>query len=125
MDNVIRGHWGDNGGPGNTGGEPPGGDDVGIRVAKLESDVEYIKRDVSELAHAMKVVQGDLSVLKTQSAVLIERTEHVQNHMVTKGQLSTYALIGLFTVAGSALGTAWWIVQQYLAPILAKLPPAL
>ncbi len=104
-----------------SGGNPPGGNGVEARVAKLESDVEYIKRDVSEIAHCIKVIQGDVNVMKTQSAVLLERTETIKSNMVTKGQLAMYASAALLAM----LGGAWWIVQQYLAPILvelAKLP---
>ncbi|WP_178084350.1 hypothetical protein [Pseudomonas sp. F(2018)] len=114
---------GDNGGGGDhTGGhEPPGGNGVEARVAKLESDVEYIKRDVGEIAHSIKVIQGDVGVLKTQSAVLIERTDTIKSDMVTKAQLAMYAAGTLVAIVA---GT-WWIVQQYLAPILvglSKLP---
>lgn len=87
------------------------------RVAKLESDVEYIKRDVGEITHLMKVIQGDVNVMKTQSAVLIERTDTIKANMVTKGQLSIYALLTVLAICGGA----WWMVQQYLAPILAGL----
>lgn len=121
--NVVllrTGGKGDNtGGSGNTGGgNPPGGDTVEARVARLESDIEYIKRDVSELAHSAKVIQGDVSVLKTQSAVLLERTAHLEKNMVTQAQLATYAAVVLVTVVGGA----WWVIQQYLAPLIAALP---
>lgn len=94
------------------------------RVARLESDVEYIKRDVEEIKGAVKLTQGDVNVLKTQSAVLLERTANIEKGMaglVTKGQLAFYAATALIAI----MGGAWWVVQQYLAPILAgmaKLP---
>jgi len=126
MGEIVEVHaWGparqnsDNGsGGGHTGGhEPPGGSGVEARVAKLESDVEYIKRDISDISHLIKMIQGDVNVLKTQSAVLVERTEAIKSDMVTKGQLALYAAATLTAI----LGGVWWIVQQYLSPILAGL----
>jgi len=108
-------------GGGNTGGRPPGGNGVEARVAKLESDIEYIKRDVADLVLTTKLIQGDVNVLKTQSAVLMERTAGIEKNMITKGQLAVYAFLALITVGAGAIGGTIWIVQQYLAPILASL----
>lgn len=91
------------------------------RVAKLESDIEYIKRDVADLVLTTKLIQGDVNVLKTQSAVLMERTAGIEKNMITKGQLAVYAFLALITVGAGAIGGTIWIVQQYLAPILASL----
>lgn len=81
------------------------------RVAKLEGHFEYMRRDISELKSDVKAISSDLVALKIQVA-------HLDKHMVTKAQLASYALLTLLPV----LGGGWWIVQQYLAPILKALP---
>lgn len=81
-------------------GNPPGGDGLDTRIINLERDMTDVK----------------VSVGKVET-----RLETIQSTMVTKGQLAVYALLGLIAVGGGG----WWIVQQYLAPILAaigKLP---
>ncbi|WP_201752549.1 hypothetical protein [Pseudomonas knackmussii] len=92
----------DNGGStGNTGdGSPPGGGDLDTRIINLERDMTDVK----------------VAIGKVET-----RLESIQSNMVTKGQLAVYALLGLMAVGGGG----WWVVQQYLAPILAaigKLP---
>jgi hypothetical protein len=42
-----------------------GGDDMLVRVAKLESDVEYIKRDIAEIKSDIKSVDSRLSEIET------------------------------------------------------------
>lgn len=107
-------------GPGgdHTGGEPPGGDQMEARVAKLESHVEYMRRDISELRSDVKSIAADIVTLKLSSSGADAKLDNIDKHMVTKGQLSVYALLTILPV----LGGGWWIVQQYLAPILKALP---
>lgn len=45
------------------------------------------------------------------------RLENIERNMVTKGQLAVYALLGLMAMVGAG----WWVVQQYLAPILSEI----
>lgn len=81
-------------------GDPPGGDGLDTRIINLERDMTDVK----------------VAIGKVET-----RLENIQSTMVTKGQLAVYALLGLVAVGGGG----WWIVQQYLAPILAaigKLP---
>lgn len=99
MSNVVSGRWGDKSGAGgHTGsGNPPGGDGVDTRIINLERDMTDVK----------------VSLGKVET-----RLEHIQASMMTKGQMAVYAFLSLLAV----LGGGWWIVQQYLAPILAALP---
>ncbi|MGI8465580.1 hypothetical protein [Pectobacterium punjabense] len=53
-----------------------GGDGMLERVAKLESDVEYIKRDVSDIKGDLKSAKTDISAIKQDLAVLKERSEN-------------------------------------------------
>ncbi|KPF77506.1 hypothetical protein IP88_05990 [alpha proteobacterium AAP81b] len=56
------------------GGDGTSGD-MEVRVARLESDVEYIKRDVGDLKLDMRVVRSDVSGLKVDVARLDERVK--------------------------------------------------
>lgn len=62
-----------------------GGDGMLERVAKLESDVEYIKRDVADIKGDLKSVKTDVSAIKQDLAVLKERSEN----FATKADLQT------------------------------------
>lgn len=90
------------------------------RVARLESDVEYIKRDIGELKASVNTLSEGVGTLNTQMATLLERTESIKQSMVTKAQLAIYAVATLITIVGAG----WWLVQQYLSPILMRLPAA-
>ncbi|GLO03332.1 hypothetical protein PPUJ13061_32300 [Pseudomonas putida] len=111
-------------GKGNTDGSrtPPGGGDMEARVAKLESHIEYMRRDIAELKTDAKGIGSDVSELKISAKSAEITLGHVDSHMVTKGKLALWALIGLATVVGSAIGVTWWLAQQYLGPILKSLP---
>ncbi|EJY6040560.1 TPA: hypothetical protein NI581_005469 [Pseudomonas aeruginosa] len=77
-------------------GLPPGGDGVDTRIINLERDMTDVK----------------VAIGKVET-----RLENIERNMVTKGQLAVYALLGLMTMVGAG----WWVVQQYLAPILAAI----
>lgn len=95
-----------------------GGGELEARVAQLESHVEYMRRDISDLRSDVKAIAADIVALKVASSAADGKLEKIDSHMVTKAQLSMYAVIALLAVAGSG----WWVVQQYLAPILKALP---
>lgn len=46
------------------GGGDGGGDEMQARVAKLESDVEYIKRDIAEVKSDIKSIDSRLSAIE-------------------------------------------------------------
>lgn len=88
-----RGGSGHNGGSGSSGGD--GVDDT--RIINLEHDMTDVK-----------VALGKVET----------RLSHIEQTMLTKGQTAVYALL-----AGIAVfGAGWWVVQQYLAPLVAALP---
>lgn len=81
----------------NGGGDPPGGDGLDTRIINLE-------RDMTDAKVALAKVET--------------RLENIERTMLTKGQTAAYALI-----AGMAVfGAGWWVVQQYLAPLVANIP---
>lgn len=95
---VPRGA-GDNGGSGrNTGGGgSSGGGEMDGRIRALESGMTDVK-----------VALGKIET----------RLDFIERNMVTKGQLAIYALLTVLSIAAGG----WWIVQQYLAPILRAVP---
>jgi len=105
-------------GGGDHNGGSGGGSDLEARVAKLESHVEYMRRDIADLRSDVKALGADTAELKTSARATEIKLDHMSAHMVTRGQLSLWALIGLATVVGSAIAATWWIAQQYLGPIL-------
>lgn len=79
------------------GGTPPGGDNVDTRIINLERDLTDVK----------------VSLGKVET-----RLENIEKTMLTKGQTAIYTLLaGIAVFSGG-----WWIVQQYLAPLIAALP---
>ncbi|MGJ8517972.1 hypothetical protein LMG33810_002331 [Carnimonas sp. LMG 33810] len=48
--------------------------------------------------------------------------KHIKTNMVTKGQVAGWALVGLLSLLGSVVGGLWWVIQQYLAPMLHAMP---
>lgn len=64
MNNVTRGHFGKGRSPVDSSNTPTGGDgggnDMVERVARLESDVEYIKRDVAEIKNDIKALRQEI-----------------------------------------------------------------
>ncbi|WP_141057460.1 hypothetical protein [Stenotrophomonas rhizophila] len=91
-----------------------GGNDGGMeaRLAKLESDVDYIKRDVGEMRQALVKAADEASAARAHLATIKERLDH----MPTK--LNMWAAVATIVLpVGAAL---WWVVQQYLGPLLSK-----
>lgn len=76
------------------------GDDGGnmeSRVARLEENVTDIKVSVGKIE---------------------TRLDYIEKNMFTKGMAAAYALVGIIAV----FSAGWWVVQQYLSPILHALP---
>ena len=85
----------------NTGATTPasGGDggDMNTRITNLERDMTEVK----------------VSLGKVET-----RLGHIDENMLTKGRAAVLALsAGIAIFAGG-----WWIVQQYLAPLVANIP---
>lgn len=85
------------GGSRDGGGTPPGGGDMDARIRALENGMTDVK-----------VSMGKIET----------RLDHIEKHMVTKGQMAIWALLGIFTLVASTVSGVWWMVQQYLGPIL-------
>lgn len=70
MTNVISGKWGDNRSRQDHTGGNGGGSDLEARVARLETHVEYIRRDLDEMSADLKEVHTDLTSIKRRMAYL-------------------------------------------------------
>jgi hypothetical protein len=71
------------------------GDGMEARVAKLESDVEYIKRDVAEIKGDVCSVREASVKIDREVGVLIERVSHLPK----KGFIVTVVLTTLAVIA--------------------------
>lgn len=112
-------------GGGHTGGNGTsngGGGDLEARVARLESHVEYMRRDISDLKTDVKAIANDVVDIKIFAKTADLKLDTIDKNMVTKGKIAFWALVGMATVVGSAVGAAWWLAQQYLGPLLKALP---
>ncbi|GGY87844.1 hypothetical protein [Shewanella fodinae] len=74
-----------------------GGGNMESRVARLEENVTDIKVSVGKIE---------------------TRLDYIEKNMFTKGMAAAYALVAVIAV----FSAGWWIVQQYLSPILHALP---
>ena len=95
-----------------TGGGGPHDGGMEARVAALEISLQYVQRDVAEVRTGMTALQASASTLGSDVAVIKERLTHIPT------KLGMWAAVGL--VVASVGGGLWWIVQQYLGPILVK-----
>ena len=59
QDNTSKGSWTGVESRRNNGREPPGGDEMEARVAKLETHVEYIRRDLDALKEDVREFRGE------------------------------------------------------------------
>ncbi|WP_110599777.1 hypothetical protein [Salinicola lusitanus] len=77
--------------------------DIERRVGNLESDVSEIKVTLARIESRFDVIDAKLDTFVTWKSAFIGLT------VIT---------LGLLGVIGTVVGAAWWMVQQYLAPIL-------
>lgn len=76
-----------------------GGGDLEARVAKLESDVEYIKHDIAEIKTDIKDTRKDITSIKTDLSELKGSHTHVVRLMyLILGSIVT-GVIGLLFAA--------------------------
>lgn len=97
-------------------GDGGGGGNMEARVAKLESDVGYIRRDVDEL-------KGDVKLMSQNMTIALERLESIKESLSKKpssdavdkkiSDAKLTVLLGVPTII--AIGTAIYkAIQHYL-----------
>ena len=63
-------------------------------------------------------LERDMTEVKVSLAKVETRLGHIESNMLTKGYAAVLALgIGIVL-----FGAGWWVVQQYLAPLVINLP---
>jgi hypothetical protein len=90
--------------------QPIGGgsnDGMEARVARLEADVEHIKRDIGDIKTDMRSL-GHVGDIRVDLGVLRERV----SHLPTKGYIGWFVVIGLAALA--ALVTVAPALQKFL-----------
>ncbi|WP_340617462.1 hypothetical protein [Xenorhabdus entomophaga] len=78
-----------------TGGNGGGGD-MEARVAKLESDIAYIKTTMNDMKSDLKTVTGDVSAMNTKIAV-------IESNYATKADVTSSANKIILWVAGAVI----------------------
>ncbi|OUS52948.1 hypothetical protein BM607_003170 [Shewanella sp. SACH] len=63
-------------------------------------------------------LEDNVTDIKVSVGKIETRLDHIEKNMFTKGMAAGYALVAIIAV----FGAGWWIVQQYLSPILKALP---
>ncbi|HXP00576.1 MAG TPA: hypothetical protein VN813_08730 [Luteibacter sp.] len=74
------------------------------------------RTEVGEIGARVAVIEDRMERLATKAALAV--FEERMSHTATK----TWVLGGVITILAGLLGAVWWIVQQYLAPLLRALP---
>lgn len=70
----------------------------------------------------IRALESGMTDVKVSLGKIETRLDHIEKNMVTKGQIALWALVCLLAAGGSTVGGIWWMVQQYLSPILKALP---
>lgn len=71
-----------------------------------------------EMDGRIRALESGMTDVKVALGKIETRLDFIERNMVTKGHLAIYALLTVLSVAAGG----WWIVQQYLAPILRAIP---
>ncbi|MCT8506171.1 hypothetical protein [Chromohalobacter moromii] len=85
-------------------------DDLYARVSQLEQDVTEVKVSLAR-------IEGRFDSLDSKISNLDTRFDNVVTWKSAFAGLSVLTL-GLLGVIGTVIGVAWWMVQQYLGPLL-------
>ncbi|MBO2578161.1 hypothetical protein [Shewanella algae] len=67
-------------------------------------------------------LEDNVTDIKVSAGKIETRLDNIEKNMLTKGMAAIYALTSLLAVASALAGSTWWIVQQYLGPILKSMP---
>ena len=86
--------------------------DMDARLAKIEATIEYIQRDVSDLRAAV----AGLTDQTTSTGQDLASIKNQLLHVPTTLTMWKAVIVVLLPIGGAF----WWVVQQYLAPLLAK-----
>ncbi|WP_193557145.1 hypothetical protein [Pseudomonas rhizoryzae] len=71
-----------------------------------------------EMDGRIRALESGMTDVKVALGKIETRLDFIERNMITKGQLAIYALLTVLSIAAGG----WWIVQQYLAPILRAIP---
>lgn len=87
------------------------------RVAKLESDIGYIKRELSEVRADIRELKIDIGTIKTELALIKLQCHEIKNHMVVSSELTAAInsaahkhLFWTIAAIATALGLVKWML---------------
>lgn len=86
-------------------------------VGTREEDPEMTKK-LERLEAQFDALNESVTSIRVSIGKIDTRLDGIERNLVSKGQAAVWALL-----AGMAVfGAGWWVVQQYLTPLIANLP---
>lgn len=87
------------------------------RIIQGEEEVTpEMSKQLERLETQFDTLTASVTDIRVNIGKIDARLESIEKNAITRGQAAVFALL----VGIGVFGGGWWIVQQYLAPLLAK-----
>lgn len=83
----------------------------------LTARVEHVEREVGDIKVTLARMEGRFDAIDAKFEALDQRFDGMVTWKAAFAGLAVLS-IGLLGVIGTVIGAAWWMAQQYLAPLL-------